>query len=95
MELDRLNGPSSIVMGQSFTDDDFQDFRSAVTQALFAALGPEPGAVLNGLKSVEDALNDGAARLQAILDRAGSPFQQDSRFFWGSTFWNLPVCVVL
>ncbi len=26
---------------------------------------------LNGLKSVEDALNDGAARMQQILDRAG------------------------
>ena len=58
-------------MGQSFTDYGFQDFKSTVTQELYAALDPELDAVLNGLKSVEDALNDGAARMQQILDRAG------------------------
>ena len=57
-------------MGQSFTDYGLLDFRSTVTQELYAALDPELDAVLNGLKSVEDALNDGAARMQAILDRA-------------------------
>ena len=70
-ELDLLNCPSNIVMGQSFTDYGFLDFKSTVTQELYAALDPELDAVLNGLKSVEDALNDGAARMQAILDRAG------------------------
>ncbi len=58
-------------MGQSFTDYGLLDFRSTVTQELYAALDPELDAVFNGLKSVEDALNDGAARMQAILDRAG------------------------
>ncbi len=58
-------------MGQSFTDYGLLDFRSTVTQELYAALDPELDAVLNGLKSVEDALNDGAARMQQILDRAG------------------------
>ena len=69
--LDPENYPSNIVMGQSFTDYGFPDFNSTVTQELYAALDPELDAVLNGLKSVEDALNDGAARMQAILDRAG------------------------
>ena len=58
-------------MGQNFTDYGLLDFRSTVTQELYAALDPELDAVLNGLKSVEDALNDGAARMQQILDRAG------------------------
>ncbi len=58
-------------MGQSFTDYGLLDFRSTVTQEFYAALDPELDAVLNGLKSVEDALNDGAARMQQILDRAG------------------------
>ncbi len=69
-QLDPVNYPSNIVMGQSFTDYGFLDFKSTVTQELYAALDPELDAVLNGLKSVEDALNDGAARMQQILERA-------------------------
>ena len=80
--LDLLNYPSNIVMGQSFTDYGLLDFKSNVTQELYAALASELDAILNGLKSVEDALNDAAARMQAILDSAGKPVSAPFTVFW-------------
>ena len=68
--LDPENFPSNIVMGASFADHGVLDFSSTVTAELYrAGLEPELNAALNGLKTVEQALNDAAGRMQEILDR--------------------------
>ncbi len=68
--LDPMNYPSNILLGQTFTDYGILDYQSTVTQEMYAALDPELDAALNNLKSVEDALNDAAERMQQVLDRA-------------------------
>ena len=64
------NYPSNILLGQSFTDYGILDYQSTAIQEMYAALDPELDSALNNLKSVEDALNDAAARMQQALDRA-------------------------
>lgn len=68
--LDAVNYPSNILLGQTFTEYGILDYTSTVTQEMYAALDPELDAALNNLKSVEDALNDAAERMQQVLDRA-------------------------
>ena len=68
--LDPENFPSNIVMGASFADHGVVDFSSTVTAELYrTGLEPELNAALNGQKTAEQALNDAAERMQAILDR--------------------------
>lgn len=68
--LDPENFPSNIVMGASFADHGVVDFSSTVTAELYrTGLEPELNAALNGQKTAEEALNDAAERMQAILDR--------------------------
>ncbi len=68
--LDPENFPSNIVLGASFADHGVLDFSSTVTAELYrVGLEPELNAALNGQKTVEQALNDAAERMQAILDR--------------------------
>ena len=68
--LDPENFPSNIVLGSSFADHGVLDFSSTVTAELYrVGLEPELNAALNGQKTVEQALNDAAERMQAILDR--------------------------
>lgn len=69
--LDAETYPSNIVLGQSFGEYGILDIQSTAVQELYAALDPELDAALNNLKTPEQALNDAAARMQAILDRAG------------------------
>ncbi len=69
--LDAENFPSNIVLGASFSDYGFLDFTSTVTQEMYQiGLDPELDAALNNQKTVEEALNDAAERMQTILDRA-------------------------
>lgn len=68
--LDPESFPSNIVMGASFADHGVLDFSSTVTAELYrTGLEPELNAALNGQKTAEQALNDAAERMQAILDR--------------------------
>ncbi len=68
--LDPESFPSNVVLGASFSDHGVLDFSSTVTQEMYAnGLEPELNAALNDQKTVEDALNDAAERMQAILDR--------------------------
>ena len=69
--LDEVNYPSNILLGQGFTAYGILDYQSTATQEMYAALDPELDSALNNLKSVEDALNDAAERMQQVLDRAG------------------------
>jgi multiple sugar transport system substrate-binding protein len=69
--LDAESFPSNVVLGASFSDHGVLDFTSTVTQEMYRiALDPELRAALGGQKTVEQALNDAAERMQAILDRA-------------------------
>jgi ABC-type glycerol-3-phosphate transport system substrate-binding protein len=68
--LDPENYPSNILLGQTFTEYGIIDYQSTAIQELYAALDPELNAVLNNLKTPEQALNDAAARMQQVLDRA-------------------------
>ena len=69
--LDAENFPSNIVLGASFADHGVIDYPSTATAELsHSGLGPELNAALNDQKTVEQALNDAAERMQAILDRA-------------------------
>ncbi len=69
--LDPESFPSNIVLGGSFADHGVLDFSSTVTAELYrTGLEPELNAALNDQKTVEQALNDAAERMQAILDRA-------------------------
>ncbi len=69
--LNAANYPSNILLGQTFSDYGILDYKSTAIQEIYAALDPELDAALNNLKSVEDALNDAAERMQQVLDRAG------------------------
>jgi multiple sugar transport system substrate-binding protein len=69
--LDAENFPSNVVLGASFTEYAILDFTSTVTQEMYRiSLDPELRSALSGQKTVEQALNDAAERMQAILDRA-------------------------
>ena len=69
--LDAESFPSNVVLGASFSDHGVLDFTSTVTAELYQmGLEPELNAALNNQKTVEEALNDAAERMQAILDRA-------------------------
>lgn len=68
-ELDPENYPSNILLGQTFGEYGVLDYGSVAIQEMYAALDPELDEALNGLKTAEDALNDAAARMQAVLDR--------------------------
>jgi ABC-type glycerol-3-phosphate transport system substrate-binding protein len=68
--LDPVNYPTNIILGQSFSDYGILDYPSTAIQEMYAALDPELDAALNNLKSVEQALNDAAQRMQQVLDRA-------------------------
>jgi ABC-type glycerol-3-phosphate transport system substrate-binding protein len=70
-ELDPVNYPSNILLGQGFSDYGVLDFGSTATQEMYAALDPELSAALNGQKTAQQALDDAAARMQQALDRAG------------------------
>jgi hypothetical protein len=69
--LDPENYPSNILLGQTFGAYGILDYPSVAIQELYAALDPELDAALNNLKTVEQALNDAAERMQQVLDRAG------------------------
>jgi ABC-type glycerol-3-phosphate transport system substrate-binding protein len=69
--LDLENFESNVVLGRGFTEYGILDYTHVATQEMYSALDPELDAALNGLKSVEDALNDAAQRMQQVLDRAG------------------------
>lgn len=68
--LDPDNYPSNILLGQTFGEYGVLDYGSVAVQEMYAALDPELSEALNGLKTVEQALNDAADRMQAVLDRS-------------------------
>jgi ABC-type glycerol-3-phosphate transport system substrate-binding protein len=70
--LDAETYPSNITLGKSFGEYGVLDIQSTAVQELYAALDPELDAALNNLKTAEQALNDAASRMQAVLDRANS-----------------------
>jgi ABC-type glycerol-3-phosphate transport system substrate-binding protein len=71
--LDPVNYPTNILLGQTFTEYGFLDFQHIAYQELSgSALEPEINAALNGQKTPKQALDDAAARMQQILDRAAS-----------------------
>ena len=69
-QLDPENYPSNILLGQTFGEYGVLDANSVAIQELYAALDPELDAALNDLKTVEQALNDAAERMQQVLDRS-------------------------
>lgn len=69
-QLDPVNYPSNILLGQSFAEYGIRDAQHVAIQEMYAALDPELNAALNGQKSAEQALNDAAARMQQVLDRS-------------------------
>lgn len=69
--LDPENYPSNILLGENFGAYGVLDYQSVAIQELYAALDPELDAALNNLKTVEQALNDAADRMQQVLNRAG------------------------
>jgi ABC-type glycerol-3-phosphate transport system substrate-binding protein len=71
--LDPANYPSNILFGQASTEYGVMDFQHIAYQDLTAsALEPEINAALNGQKTAKQALDDAAARMQQILDRAAA-----------------------
>jgi ABC-type glycerol-3-phosphate transport system substrate-binding protein len=70
-ELDPVNYPSNILLGQGMAAYGVLDYGSTAIQEMYAALDPELSAALNDQKTVQQALDDAAARMQQALDRAG------------------------
>jgi len=68
--LDPENYPSNILLGQTFTEYGVQDPRTTVTQELLTYLDVGLQEALNGIKPVEQALNEAAELMQQALDRA-------------------------
>lgn len=68
--LDPINYPSNILLGSTFSAYGILDYPSVAIQEMYAALDPELDAALNNLKTVEQALNDAADRMQQVLNRA-------------------------
>ena len=69
-ELDAENYPSNILLGETFSAYGVLDYPSTAIQEMYAALDPELSAALNDIKTVEQALNDAAQRMQQVLDRS-------------------------
>lgn len=67
--LDPENYPSNILLGQTFTDYGMTEIQHTGILEIQAAIDPELSAALNGQKTAQQALDDAAARVQAILDR--------------------------
>jgi len=70
--LDPKDYPSNILLGQGFSKYGVLDYQSVAIQEMYAALDPELSAALNNQKTAQQALDDAAARMQQVLDRAGS-----------------------
>lgn len=68
--LDPETYPSNILLGQTFAEYGIQDPRTTVTQELLSLLDVGLQEALNGIKPVEEALNDAAELMQEALDRA-------------------------
>ena len=68
-DLDPVNYPSNILLGQTFTEYGVMDPRTTVTQELLTYLDAELSNALNGMKTPEQALNDAAKLMQEALDR--------------------------
>ena len=69
-ELDPEVYPSNIAIGQAFQEYGVPEMPSSYSIELVQAFEPEIDAALNGLKTVDEALNDANDRIQAILDRS-------------------------
>jgi ABC-type glycerol-3-phosphate transport system substrate-binding protein len=69
-QLDPVNYPSNILLGQTFADYGVLDAQHVAIQEMYAALDPELNAALNGQKTAQQALDDAAARMQQVLDRS-------------------------
>lgn len=69
-QLDAESYSSNITLGETFTEYGVLDYDSSVIQEMYAALDPELSNALNDIKTVEEALNDAADRMQQVLDRA-------------------------
>ena len=68
--LDPETYPSNILLGQTFGEYGIQDPRTTVTQELLTLLDVGLQEALNGMKPVEEAMNDAAELMQEALDRA-------------------------
>jgi ABC-type glycerol-3-phosphate transport system substrate-binding protein len=67
--LDPENYPSNILLGQTFQEYGQLEPQCIVILEIEDALNPELSAALNDQKSPQQALDDAAARIQAVLDR--------------------------
>jgi multiple sugar transport system substrate-binding protein len=68
-QLDPKTYSSNIVFGQGFLSSGHFEPQNVNITELTNAYDPQLTAALNGQKSVKQALDDGAAAMQAILDR--------------------------
>lgn len=68
-ELDPVNYPSNILLGNTFTEYGVIDPKTPVIQEMYTHLDAELSNALNGLKTPEEALNDAAKLMQEALDR--------------------------
>jgi ABC-type glycerol-3-phosphate transport system substrate-binding protein len=69
-QLDPVNYPSNILLGETFGEYGIQDPQHVAIQEMYAALDPELNAALNGQKTAQQALDDAAERMQQVLDRS-------------------------
>lgn len=69
--LDSETYPSNIAIGRAFQEYGVPELAHPYSIEIIAALEPEIEAALNDLKSIDQALNDANAAIQAILDRGG------------------------
>jgi ABC-type glycerol-3-phosphate transport system substrate-binding protein len=67
--LDPENYPSNILLGETFTEYGVQDPKTTVTQELLGYLDVGLQEALNGMKPIEEAMNDAAELMQEALDR--------------------------
>jgi len=70
--LDADTYPSNIYLGADFQKFGHMEVVSPVLLELQSAIDPELSAALNGQKTPKQALDDAAARMQLVLDRANS-----------------------
>ncbi len=68
-QLDPETYPSNITIGKTFQEYGHMEVRHPAILELQTALDPELGAALNNEKTIEQALNDAAERMQQVLDR--------------------------
>lgn len=69
--LDPENYPSNILIGATFQEYGQMEPTCQVILELQSAIDPELNAAMNDLKTVQQALDDAAARMQQVLDRTG------------------------